>query len=306
MMIVYLLAGLVVGVVVGYVVGLSILKKKQAAWDADLASVKKKLDTQKKELDQTRTRATGAEKKLADSGEEVGKLKQSVQQMKGQLQQAGSTIHDLEQKHATAAEAADAHKMARQQAEGRCRQAETMLTEAQQRTKQMEQQLEQIEAERANLQETGKRQTKELQRLRANVSSARGSSSGLEESVELFAASDGTLEGVLGVLLDNEAQNSAVMADANGIIVAAAGEKQLKEPVAATTQMIRTAVKQLEGMLPFHELQSYVLKDNASNVIAGRFFDCAGENVGLITFGPRPPSDRVLDGAMANLTSILE
>ena len=49
-----------------------------------------------------------------------------------------------------------------------------------------------------------------------------------------------------------------------------------------------------------------MLQDNDTNVISGRFFDCAGEQVGLATYGPRIPNERILDGAMANLSSILE
>jgi len=310
MTVAYVVAGLVVGVAVGYIIGLSLLKKNRAAWEDDLASARRRLESfrQKSEADlgQERTRAAGAEKKLSSTVEEMKKLRQTMHQMQGRLEQNDDTAHELEQKLATAVEAAEAHKMARQQAEGRVRQSEGMLSEARQQITQIGGELEQLSGERTSLQETGKRQTKELQRLRADISSARGSSSGLEESVEVFAESDGTLEGVLNVLLENEAQNTAVVADSNGIIVAAAGEQELKEAVAATTQMIRTAVKQLKGMLPFEELQAYVLKDEQANVLAGRFFECAGENVGLITYGPRAPSDRVLDGAMANLSSILE
>jgi hypothetical protein len=42
-----------------------------------------------------------------------------------------------------------------------------------------------------------------------------------------------------------------------------------------------------------------------ANYIAGRAFDCAGEIVGLATFGTKAPADRTLDSAMANLSAIL-
>jgi hypothetical protein len=59
-------------------------------------------------------------------------------------------------------------------------------------------------------------------------------------------------------------------------------------------------------MVPFAKLRSYHLEDDKTNVISGRAFLCAGETVGLATYGPRVPSRRLLDGAMANLSSILE
>ena len=180
-----------------------------------------------------------------------------------------------------------------------------MFAQAQQQIKEMNAQLEQLATDKASLAEANQRQNKELHRLRGEVASGRSSTSGLEESVEVFAGSDGSLEGILRILLETEGQSTAVVADTNGIIVAAAGEDDLKEGIAATTQVVRAATSQLTGMVPFNALQSYVLRDADFNVISGRFFHCAGENVGLATYGPRSPNDRVLDGAMANLSSIL-
>jgi hypothetical protein len=58
-------------------------------------------------------------------------------------------------------------------------------------------------------------------------------------------------------------------------------------------------------MVPFSQLRSFVLQDNMSNVLAGRTFECAGETVGLATYGPRLPEERVVKGAMSNLGAIL-
>ena len=64
--------------------------------------------------------------------------------------------------------------------------------------------------------------------------------------------------------------------------------------------------KRLNDMVPFAGVRAFYLQDTASNVIAGRAFLCAGETIGLATYGPRIPSDRILDGAMANLSAALE
>jgi len=311
MTIVYLVAGLVVGLLVGYMIGLSMLNKNKALWEEQLAGARKKVDEVKREataaLKQERIRASKAEEKLVANSEGVAKAKTAAEQATTQLQAYQSKMQELQKACATAQEAAQAHMNARQQAENRYRQAEATLNQAQRQITEMGAQIESLEATRNTLEQSGKRQSRQLQRLRADVASTKGgSTSGLDQSVELFAEADGTLEGVLKILLEHEGQNAAVVADSNGIIVAAAGEGELKEGMAATSQMVNSAVKQLEGMVPFSALRSYVLEDDGSNVIAGRFFKCAGENVGLATYGPRTPSDRALDGAMANLSSILE
>jgi hypothetical protein len=58
--------------------------------------------------------------------------------------------------------------------------------------------------------------------------------------------------------------------------------------------------------VPFSSIRAYALQDTQTNVIAGRAFMCQGETVGLVTYGPRTPGDRVLDGAMASLSAALE
>jgi hypothetical protein len=138
------------------------------------------------------------------------------------------------------------------------------------------------------------------------VAAAKQASSNLEETMEAFDASDGSLDGVLKTLMDAEGQKAAVLADANGIIVAGVGDPSLREGMAATSQLVGSLCTQLVDMVPFSSVRSYYLQDTQSNVIAGRAFNCSGETIGLATYGPRIPSDRLLDGAMANLSAILD
>jgi chromosome segregation ATPase len=310
MEIMFAIGGLVVGGLFGYFLGSGPAKAQAKTLEGKLSEAKSKLEAigrqAKGEIEKEKTKATKTLEKLASVQEQAGQLRQALDDVQKELGETKKHAAELQKTLATAEEAAEAHKMARQQAEGRYRQAEQLTSQAQHQLRDMETQLEQSKSSVQTLKKTADRQTKELQRLRADVSSNRSSSSGLDESIEAFSEADGSLEGVLRVLLENEGQTSAVVADSNGIIVAALGEEELKESMAATTQMIRTAVKQVESMVPFEALRSYTLQDIGANVIAGRFFNCAGEDVGLATYGPRIPSERILDGAMANLSSILE
>lgn len=309
----YILLGIAVGVVLGYLIGLIILKKNKAVWEERLSTSKDRLEQLKREsaqsLSMERAKLDEAEQKVAQTLEDLNRARQELEEQRKQVGQLQSNQQDVESARVKAVELAEAHKMARQQAEGRCKQAEAQASQVQQQLKTMQATVQSLEAEKANLSQSAERHGREVARLRAELAAAQeGSAStpGLEESVEVFANTDGTLEGVLRVLMETEHQQAAVLADTNGIVVAAAGETSLKEGMAATSQLVGNIVKQLGGVVPFTELRSYHIQDDSSNVIAGRSFICAGEFIGLATYGPRLPSNRVMDGAMANLSAILD
>jgi hypothetical protein len=310
-----IIIGLVGGVVVGLVIGMVMAKNKAAVWEERLSATRDKLEKIKSEstrnLEASKSKLKSTEEKLAAAKEEATKFKgdaatssQAAEAHKGQAEQAQASLQQLEAERTKVTEMAEAQKQARQQAEGRCKQAEALTSQVQQQVKQLETQLQTVNTDMESIQQTVDRRTKEVQRLRAEVSS--GGGAGLDESMEAFAETDGTLEGVLKVLLDNEGQQAAVLADTNGIVISGLGQTDLKDGMAATAQLIGSIIKQLDGMVPFGILRSYYIQDDQTNVIAGRAFICAGETVSLVTYGPRIPSERVLDGARANLGAILE
>lgn len=310
MTIAYILVGAIVGVAIGYLIGQSAFNKKKAEFEEALDAARKDAKSAQEKMgasvEEQKAKLAKIEEKLAAATELATRHKTKLEETKQQLEQQRAALTQAEAARAQAAEAAEAHKMARQQADGRCKQAEAMVAQAQQQIREVGAQIDRLQQENAGLRETTQRQTRETQRLRAEVSSSRPAGAGLEESLGIFDEASGSLEGILHVIVEREGQNAAVVADSNGIIVAAAGEGALREGIAATAQLVRSSVRQFEGMVPFEDLRAYSLQDQSSNVIAGRFFKCAGEHVGLATYGPRLPNERVLDGAMANLTAILE
>lgn len=311
--------GLVGGLVIGYGIGFVMAKRKATELEDELASAKKELQSIKKttgkELDANKAKLSEAEKKLEQAKQEAARHRQALEEQtknaaaeRGQLEQLQASIQELETARAKAAELADAHQQGRVQAEGRMKQAEKLAEQSRDEVHKLETQIQQLVGEKERLKEQTERQGKEIQRIRAEGSSVKGdaASSGLEQSVEAFGTADGSLEGVLNVLLEAEGQTAAVLADTNGIVVSAVGDKNLRDGIAATSRLVDSLIQQLEGMVPFTTLRAYCLQDEASNVLTGRAFKCAGEVVGLATFGPRPPADRVMDGAQANLSAILE
>ncbi len=307
---VFAAVGAVAGFLVGFIVARSMAKKQEAAWKASLDETRQKLETAKRDsaaaLEKEKARATEAEGKAKEKGDKLTAAEKSLEQLKGQVKQLQAAQQDLEASRGKAASAAEAHAAARQQAEGRVKQAEALAAQTQQALTAAQGQLQKTQSELAGAQDAADRRAKEVQKLRAEVAAAKQGGSSLDESVKAFANADGSLDTILKTLMDSEGQKAAVLADANGIIVAAVGETALKEGMAATSQLIGSIATQLVDMVPFSSVRSYYLQDTQQNVLAGRAFNCQGETIGLATYGSRIPSDRVLDGAMASLSAALE
>jgi len=308
----------VIGLAIGFIIALVQKNKAVAEYEQRLEEARQKLEPVRKEAgdhrDKERARAVDAEKKMTLAEEKVASLQKSAEEKKremaelnGQLTKTQANLAEVEAARAKAAEQAEANLNGRTQAEGRAKQAEAHGSQLQKQLDEVRSELQTAQGEIAAQKEAADRRGKEIQKLRAEVTSLkRASSAGLEEAMEVFAGTEGSLEGTLKALMDAEGQKAAVLADANGIVVAAVGEKAVHEGMAATSQLIGSMCTQLVDMVPFSSVRAYILQDTQSNVIAGRSFVTNGETVGLATYGPRIPSDRVLDGAMANLSAALD
>jgi multidrug efflux pump subunit AcrA (membrane-fusion protein) len=264
-------------------------------------------------MEKERSRAVDAERRAVAADEKVAKLqsslddeKRALADHKAQLTKAQAHVVELDAARAKVAAQAEAGVASRTQAEGRAKQAEAHALELQRRLEQAGAQLAATQGELAALKEAGDRRTREVQKLRSEVASLKRSATSLEEAMEVFAGTEGSLEKTLAALMDAEGQKAAVLADANGIVIAAVGDPALKEGMAATSQLVGSMCTQLVDMVPFSSVRAFLLQDTQSNVIAGRSFVCSGESVGLATYGARVPADRVMDGAMANLSAALE
>ncbi|MCA9671185.1 MAG: hypothetical protein KC503_36555 [Myxococcales bacterium] len=301
--------GLAIGLIVGIMMGKSKaaqleeqLSSAQKAVDKAKSDARKKIEAAEGNTDEIKTKLAAAEKKASD-------LAKKTQEAQDQASQLTTSLQEVEAARAKAVEQASAHQTARQQAEGKARQLEQQVSEALSATKSAESRAKQVGDELAQAQDTAKRKAAEVERLRAALKEGGGgnaSASGLDASVEIFAESAGNLQGILQTLLESESQRAAVLADSNGIIVAAAGDKQLRENVAAAAQMLNQLGSQVGTVVPFKTLKSFSISDSSETVIAGRAFSVSGETVSLATLGQQSPNERLLDGAMANLTAALE
>lgn len=300
------------GAVIGYIICFILQKKQVTASANELAETRKKLEELQKKsanrLDSEKSKLATTEKKLTEATDRINALESQKEQQKSQLKQLQASIQETEAARVKAAANAETQATARQQLETRFKQAEAIAAQSQETAAQLEAHLQSAKAEIASLKENLESRNKQMRATLDELNALRQTAnepSLSTETIELFAQANGSLEGILKILMESEGQNAAVLADNNGIVIAAAGDKNLKDGIAATSQLVGSIAAQLVGMVPFVNVRSYILRDEKANVIAGRAFFCAGQTIGLTTWGARAPSERLLDSAMANLSAAL-
>lgn len=274
----------------------------------ELQQARAELQKNKTTAEQLKTTQQGeaeAKRQLEAYKSKVSSLERAVATHIKELSELKAAIGSAETARDQALEQANAHHASRQQAEGRLKQAERLASDSAKKLEELMADFKRAQQESTSLGEVVKRRGEEIKRLRAEMEQGRGGSD-LESSVELFADAEGSLRQILDILVSREALQAAVLADSRGMVVASAGDEELRDGIAAAAQLFSKTSSTFDGMLPFGALQAFSVRDGQSVVIAGRTFDASGEQVALCTYGSRPPSERALDGAMASLSAALE
>ncbi|PID38378.1 MAG: hypothetical protein CSA65_04955 [Proteobacteria bacterium] len=276
--------GVVVGVIIG-VVALGKGKELEAA-KADLAELKRKSSA---ELDALKASEGKLKKDLEAATSKASASEETVAKTKKEVSSLQTKLSETEQARDQAKQEAQSVAADRDKAEGRAQQAEKLVGEATARAAQLE----------GELKQQGDKHAEELAAARA------GGGMSLEDAIARFAGAGGALDEILGILCTEQGQESAVLADSNGIVVASAGDKELRDGIAAVAQLLTKLGGQFEGMIPFGTVRGFDLRDAESKVLAGRATMLSGEVVAVATFGPHPPDGSALDGAIASLTAAL-
>lgn len=263
--------GVVVGVVVGGGIGVTMGKSKAVELQGQIDKLEKEKDT--------------ARKQLKSGEDELEKAKKRAEELAAALDKSKSSLKDAQSAKKKHLEEAKKFEKQAKAVESQAKQAESKAKEVESKAKE----LEKTAAEKAA-------QVEQLQQDLKNAGSA---------PTAAYDAVKGDLDGILKVLCEHEEQEAAVIADANGIVVAAFGNSNVKDGMAAAATRITKISDQLKGMVDFAEVSTFRISDAQNNVIAGRTFDVAGEMLALATVGANMPSDGSLDGAMENLSSAL-
>ena len=270
--------------------------------DEAVSEAKDELDFANRQADnnlvEEQNKAEQAEAKLQNQAAEWQKARSKLM---ADLQDLRSKMQTAEDVWVGSSEEIASREKSLQSAEHKMEDLEAELATAQQAVTTLQQQLGDKEQENEAL----------AARLEAAPTAASAPAAPAEELdsaavAELFAGTDDSLNDILGVLVNNEGQQAAVISDANGIVVAASGEKDLKDGMAATTQLVDGLTRQLDGMVPFEKLEFFCLQDDASKIIAGKTFYCAGETLGLATYGERRPAEQMLVEAMGRVKGVLD
>jgi hypothetical protein len=266
----------------------------KTSWkDLDLAKKRNKTDQTRaqKELRETAARLSATEKELA-------KAKASSGEDRGQtaaLQRAEEARYQLE-------EQVQASHGQLKQFEVRAHQAEQLLSDAQGRIDYLESQA--LASQPVQDTQASEVQVAEIQRLRTEVEQLRQGATG-EQAPVSFAEIAGDLDAILGTLIDREAQQTVALADANGIIIAAAGDKGQRDNLAAAAKMLTSAANELGEVVPFGSIRLFTLQDLQTGVICGGTFHCQDETLILATLGQSIPTAQTIDGAITALGAAL-
>jgi hypothetical protein len=137
--------------------------------------------------------------------------------------------------------------------------------------------------------------------------------SGLYASREMPAVSGEVLrqtpvsdmETNLHALVGAGGPRTAVLADAQGFLIASAGESAAQEGLAAFAAVAGEMVSRARMLLPLAEVDSVRVTDTNSMVLTCHLFNSAGEGLGVATLGPGEPEAGNTARAIVELSAIV-
>jgi len=98
---------------------------------------------------------------------------------------------------------------------------------------------------------------------------------------------------------------TAVLADAQGFLIAGAGESAAQEGLAAFAAVAGEMVSRARMLLPLAEVDSLRVTDRNSMVLTCHLFESAGEGLGVTTLGPGEPEAGNTARAIVELAAIV-
>jgi len=98
---------------------------------------------------------------------------------------------------------------------------------------------------------------------------------------------------------------TAVLADAQGFLIASAGESAAQEGLAAFAAVAGEMVSRARMLLPLAEVDSVRVTDTNSMVLTCHLFNSAGEGLGVATLGPGEPEATITARAIVELSAIV-
>ncbi len=98
---------------------------------------------------------------------------------------------------------------------------------------------------------------------------------------------------------------TAVLADAQGFLIASAGESGAQEGLAAFAAVAGEMVSRARMLLPLADVDSVRVTDRNRMVLTCHLFDSAGEGLGMATLGPGEPEAANTERAIVELAALV-
>jgi hypothetical protein len=98
---------------------------------------------------------------------------------------------------------------------------------------------------------------------------------------------------------------TAVLADAQGFLIASAGESAAQEGLAAFAAVAGEMVSRARMLLPLADVDSVRVTDRNRMVLTCHLFDSAGEGLGMATLGPGEPEAANTERAIVELAALV-
>ena len=113
------------------------------------------------------------------------------------------------------------------------------------------------------------------------------------------------METNLHSLVGQGGPRTAVLADAQGFLIAGAGESMAQEGLAAFAAVAGEMVSRARMLLPLAEVESLRVVDKNTMVLTCHLFESAGEGMGVATLGPGEPDACSTARAIVELSALV-
>jgi hypothetical protein len=113
------------------------------------------------------------------------------------------------------------------------------------------------------------------------------------------------METNLHSLVGASGPRTAVLADAQGFLIASAGESAAQEGLAAFAAVAGEMVSRARMLLPLADVDSVRVTDRNRMVLTCHLFDSAGEGLGMATLGPGEPEAANTERAIVELAALV-
>jgi myosin heavy subunit len=289
-----------IGAAIGVAVGVGAMFGSKSKADKLQKELEELKSSTGKQLSELKQKQSAAEKSLEEAKKKLEAAESTSKSKAGELEKTKAKLSEIE----SAKKAADAAVKSQSAARA---EAEKARDEIKQKADKAQQLASDLEDKVKSAQSQAEKFKQEVSKVKKELESAQ-QADGAAPSAAVVAALDSAgvdMNKILEVLVKEEGQKAAVLADSNGIVVSAAGAKDQHEGVAATAQMLSRLGTQFQGMIPFGQVRSFSLGDQEKIVIAGRTFEISGETIALATFGGKHPTEATLDDASAKLKAAL-